>query len=267
MTKEQWDSFDSFRVRFAESCAEWAKEAGCANGWLAQLQKEAADADGNPAYSLETPVVFNQALGDVTGADDIRLIIVGDNPGKDEQLSRNRRYLVGQAGKLGDGFFRKHPELGIDFRRNVVILNKTPIHTAKTKQLSYILKHGGPRFAALFSASQEWMARETAALRRALGCGLWLVGYGELRQKGLFAAYAAALTRAERAGHDESAGHADSPGARARPARDTDAVRLYQHFSMNRFSIDLAARSDPALGLAENLRRIGVAHRREILGW
>jgi hypothetical protein len=246
MTNEQWQAFDSFRTRFRERCAAWDAEAGGAAGWLAALQREAAEADANPAYPLETPIVYNRALDAITREDRVALIVVGDNPGKDEQLEKNRRYLVGQAGKLGDGFFRRNPELGVDFRKNVIILNKTPIHTAKTKQLSYIVKNGGTRFRAIFEESQRWMARETMALRAALGCGLWLVGYAELRQNGLFAVYSSELAL-----HSEGA--AD--------------VRLFQHFSMNRFSIDLKERADPSASLEENLHRIGVAHRREILGW
>ncbi len=153
MTKTQWEAFSAFRSRFRAQCAVWAETAGTApDGWLASLQKEAAVADENPDYPLETPVVYNHSLDAVTENDDIKIILVGDNPGKDEQLEKNRRYLVGQAGKLGDGFFRKNPVLGIDFRKNVIILNKTPIHTAKTKQLAFIRKKGGERFERLFAA-------------------------------------------------------------------------------------------------------------------
>ncbi len=246
MTNEQWLAFDGFRTRFRERCAQWERDSGGSAGWLAELERNAAVADSNPEYPLENPIVYNRALDGVSPDDRIALIVVGDNPGKDEQLGRNRRYLVGQAGKLGEGFFRKNPSLAVDFRKNVIILNKTPIHTAKTKQLAHALKNGGDRFRALFEESQRWMAIETVALRAALDCGLWLVGYGELKKGGLFSAYAEELARAGSAG---------------------DAIRLYQHFSMNRFSIDLRERYDESASLAENLSRVGVLHRREILGW
>lgn len=256
MTKEQWTAFSSFKDRFREQCRLWAIAAGKSPAdtgalWLASLQKAAADADGNPAYPLQTPIVYNRALDDIGASDSVALIVVGDNPGKDEQLEKNRKYLVGQAGKLGEGFFRKNPSLGIDFRKNAIILNKTPIHTAKTKQLSLLLKSGGARFAELFTETQRWMARETASLQKSLGCDLWLVGYGELRAKGLFSEYAEELGRRYERGGDPK----------------SDRVRLYQHFSMNRFSIDLAGRADDSLSLGENLRSIGLAHRNEILGW
>ncbi len=254
MTKTQWDAFSTFRASFRTQCAIWIEIAGAApDGWLAGLQKEATDADDNPEYPLETPIVYNHSLDTVTENDDIKLIIVGDNPGKDEQLEKNRRYLVGQSGKLGDGFFRKNPVLGIDFRKNVLILNKTPIHTAKTKQLAFIRKKGGERFENLFIETQIWMAKETATLQRKLGCGLWLVGYGELRKTGIFAAYAAELEKQYCADENDFRGY--------------DAVRVYQHFSMNRFSIDLDEGYIKELSLEDNLRALGYAHRNEILGW
>jgi hypothetical protein len=257
MTNTQWSAFSSFRDRFRDQCAIWSAQANGERGdadWLKKLQQAAADSDGNVAYPLQTPIVYNTSLDALAESDEIKLIVVGDNPGKDEQLEKNRKYLVGQAGKLGDGFFRKNPDLGIHFRENVIILNKTPIHTAKTKQLSYMLKNGGPAFSSLFEETQRWMARETAEIQKALGCGLWLVGYGELREKGLFAAYADEL----------KAQYRDGSGNLPRAA---DQVRLYQHFSMNRFSIDLADRYDGALDLGANLKAIGLAHRVEILGW
>ncbi len=252
MTNEQWKAFSTFRDSFRERCEAWDREAGGPSGWLSVLQREAAERDGTPGYPVETPIVYSRALDDITDGDSIALIVVGDNPGKDEQRVQNRRYLVGQAGKLGEGFFRRNPGLGVDFRKNVLILNKTPIHTAKTRQLDFLRRSGGARFESLFLDSQIWMARETAALQKALDCGLWLVGYGELREKGLFAAYAREL----------GLRYATATGKK--PA---DAVRLYQHFSMNRFTIDLAERGKPSLSLGENLREIGLAHRAEILGW
>ncbi|HHU37439.1 MAG TPA: hypothetical protein GXZ47_09480 [Treponema sp.] len=249
MTSAQWDAFSRFKSNFLKQCDVWLREAGGLDGWLATLQQEAAEADGTPAYPIETPVVFSEALDDIQKEDDLKLIVVGDNPGKNEQLSKNRRYLVGQAGKLGANFFRNHPEIGIDFRKNVVILNKTPLHSAKTKQLGYILRAGGEKAEKLFNTSLRWMAQETAVLQETLACPLWLVGYGELRAKGLFSLYAKEL--------EMYYSHTNQ----------NTSVYLYQHFSMNRFSIDFKKRNNPKKTLKENLEEIGLTHRREILGW
>ena len=212
------------------------------------LQAEAAKADGTPSYPVETPIVYNHSLDEVQAADDIKLIIISDNPGKNEQLHTNQRYLVGQAGKVAEGFFRKNPDLGIDFRQNVIILNKTPVHTAKTKELKFVLDNAGTSFCALFEETQRWLAARTATLQQALQCPLWLVGYGELRKKSLFTPYAEELKR-------QYNSNAEAP------------VFVFQHFSMNCFAIDLKKQSDPTVSIAENLQTIGLRHRHEVLGW
>ncbi len=269
MTETQWNSFACFRSEFKTQCAVWNERFQTA---LQPLQAAAAAAD-TPSYPLETAVVYNTALDEVTAQDDIRLIVIGDNPGKDEQRAQNRRYLVGQSGKIADGFFRREPELRIDFRKNVVILNKTPVHTAKTAHLKYVRKHGSPEITQLLLESQLWMARSTARLHQTLcsaaapgeTCALWLVGYAELKGNGIFLPYRDQLRGAYRTDTETS-----------------DAWRhvfVFQHFSMNRFLIDLkdyrsrTAAAFPCEATAENrhtlahdLAALGTLHRTEIFG-
>lgn len=250
MTPAQWSSFAHFRNAYRSCCDEWEKTADSPAGWLTQLQTTACASDGTPEYPLETAVVYNRNLDDISEHDRIDLILVADNPGKDEQLAKNRRYLVGQSGKLADRFFRMNPELNIDFRKNVVILNKSPIHTAKTKQLGLLRKNGGERFRAFFEETQRRTAEETVKLQRGLGCPLWIVGYAEMRTSGLFAPYSQELQVL----YDQKP---ESP------------VFLYQHFSMNRFTIDLEAhrKNSEACSLRDALEALGKKRRREILGW
>lgn len=287
MTHDQFTAFSAFRERFRAQVTAWSSDADLMNA-LASLQKEAAKADSVPDYPIETPIVYNTALDEISESDDIRIIVIGDNPGKSEQLATNRKYLVGQAGKIAEGFFRRNPELGIDFRRNAIILNKTPLHTAKTRELatfadkaggdnkagsafkargaandqsvagtsrelSFSQKQTTQRIAALLDETQRFMARETAELQKALDtpespCTIWLVGYAELKPRGLFTTYRDVLT-------DE---YRDQPES---------GLYVYQHFSMNCFTTDLKKRADPALSLAENLRVIGINHRKEIFGF
>ena len=42
-------------------------------------------------------------------------------------------------------------------------------------------------------------------------------------------------------------------------------IYLYQHFSMNRFLIDLKDNYDQSLSLEKNLSLLGIKHRNEIL--
>ena len=249
MTEKQWNIFCDFKKELKQKIEEWTERAPK----LTDLQKKAARLAKNAEYSFETPVVYNRALNDVQPQDDIKLIVIGDNPGKDEQLKINNRYLVGQAGKIAEGYFRRNPELGVDFRRNVIILNKTPIHSAKTIQLNTIAKLGGPEISGLIKESQIWMAEKTAALHAELGTELWLVGYSELKDKKIFCPYRDAL--------------------KASLINRKDAwnrVYVFQHFSMNRFTIDLSeyikTEKKENARLESNIHELGVLHKKEIFG-
>ena len=194
--------------------------------------------------------------------DEIKLIVIGDNPGKDEQLLKNNRYLVGQAGKIADGFFKRNPELQTDFRKNVIILNKTPVHSAKTAQLKKIMKDGGEKICRLVEESQLWMAEQTAKLHCALVEGaesvqgaaggvfpvpeLWLVGYSELKPKHFFIPYRDRLKATYQAQNPEV----------------WNKVYVFQHFSMNRFTIDLSEFSDEVS--LQKIHELGIKHKNEI---
>lgn len=245
MNNNQWKYFCDFRNSFKQKVSEWAELVP----GLKELQKKAALEAGSPQYSFENPLVYNTDLDKISAEDEIKLIVIGDNPGKDEQLNKNRRYLCGQAGKLADGFFKSHPELGIDFRRNVIILNKTPVHSAKTAQLKRMIKEGGPAVEELILTSQKWMAENTARLHQELdNADLWLVGYSELKEGHFFCPYRDCLKNAYK----------------NQPA--WDRVFVYQHFSMNRFSIDLKdfSKENPALSIKDQLISLGTGHKNEI---
>ncbi len=263
MTKNKWNAFCKFKSAYKKECIamlhslqfeyrmpvspETSASTCSSEHNFSKLQAEAAVSGGTPPYPVETPIVYNHSWDDISENDNIKLIIVGDNPGKNEQLHKNQRYLVGQAGKIADGFFKNHPELGIDFRKNVIILNKTPIHTAKTKQLSFILKNDNSgKCQNLFKASQIFAVQKMFELQQELQCPVWIVGYAELKVKGLFSTYAEKLKELyTTVQHPE--------------------LYLFQHFSMNRFLIDFKANIHQSLSTEDNLKRLGISHRREIL--
>ena len=288
MTDLQWKAFCDFKKIFIEKIDEWNKR--CPQ--LQVLQEAAAKAANTPSYSFETPIVYNRDLDRFTRDDDIKLIVIGDNPGKDEQLLKNNKYLVGQAGKIADGFFKRNPELGVDFRKNVIILNKTPVHSAKTNQLKHIIKNGGVQVAALIWESQLWMAEQTAKLHSALCSGasgggvapeLWLVGYAELKGKGIFIPYRDKLKESygvctagtDLAGANGTAG-TDLAGANGTAGTDLlvsgayawSKVYVFQHFSMNRFTIDLGKLTEEhswySLSLIDRIHKAGDLHKSEI---
>lgn len=253
MTKSQFEVFSAFRDEFRYYCMQ----VNTAYGEMLKPLQVAARLRDTPDYPLETPVVYNTALDEITEESEIRLIVIGDNPGKDEQRSYNQKYLVGQSGKIAAGFFAKNPEFQTDFRKNAIILNKTPVHTAKTNHIKYLLKNGGEEIKKVISESQLYMAEKTARLHadlcRAAGEGgiapeLWLVGYAELKNKGLFLEYRDALKNAY--GEDCA----------------WDKVFVFQHFSMNRFSIDLKdfMKNHENLGIVEAAHELGSLHKKEI---
>lgn len=256
MTNFQWECFNKFRNTFKDMVTQWNNQAKS----LIIVQEKAMEFFKNVDYELQTPIVYNTALDEITQNDEIKLIVIGDNPGKDEQLTKNQKYLVGQAGKLGNSFFKNHDELGIDFRKNVIILNKTPIHSAKTNQLKKFATFGGKEIENLIKETQIWMAQETAKLHQKLLQGsenkdfpqLWLVGYSELKEKGIFTDYKNELKKQFQTSEE------------AKNAWDN--VFVYQHFSMNRFSIDLKEFSteNKNLDLKTQLKTLGKKHKDEI---
>lgn len=256
MTNFQWECFNEFCTTFKDMVTQWNNQAKS----LIIVQEKAMDFFKNVDYELQTPIVYNTALDEITQNDEIKLIVIGDNPGKDEQLIKNQKYLVGQAGKLGNSFFKNHEELGIDFRKNVIILNKTPIHSAKTNQLKKFATFGGKEIENLLKETQVWMAQETAKLhQKLLQCSenkdfpqLWLVGYSELKEKGIFTDYKNELKKQYQTSEEAK--------------NDWDNVFVYQHFSMNRFSIDLKEFSteNKNLDLKTQLKTLGKKHKDEI---
>ncbi len=256
MTSSQFKIFSAFRDEFRAYCSELSSRFGSV---LVPLQKAASQKD-TPSYPLENPVVYNTALDEITDKSQIRLIVIGDNPGKDEQLSKNQKYLVGQSGKIAAGFFKNHPEFRIDFRQNAIILNKTPVHTAKTKHLKYLEENGGSEVRNLIEESQIYMARKTAELHINL-CraaqnedekpDVFLVGYGELKGRGLFLNYRDELKKSYKNAIEE-----------------WNRVFVFQHFSMNRFSIDLKnfMSENQNLEIVEAAEKLGGIHKNEIFG-
>ena len=261
MTEGQWEAFVAFREVYRAKCNEWASLSLS----LMPLQQKAAARD-TPFYPIENPIVYNTFYDTVKKDDRISILLVGDNPGKEEQLQKNRSYLVGQSGRIAEGFFRRNSFLGIDFRKNVLILNKTPVHTAKTAHLKLLLKDGGTDIARLIYKSQIETALLTATLHKALIKEsslnfppplLWLVGYAELKGNGVFIPYKEKLYESYFNGETKCM------------IEEWNKVFVFQHFSMNRFIIDLKKyrsqyKKESDEYLAESLRELGNLHKKEI---
>jgi hypothetical protein len=233
MEQSKWEAFCEFRTSFKCQINKWNDEY---KGLLGESLPDCKN--DNPL------IVFNDALNSINEQSDIKLIIVGDNPGKDEQ--KEGRYFEGQAGKMAKGFFRiASKELGIeDFDKEVICLNRTPIHTATTAELKQL--HG----SKILYETQEWMAKETAKLHKELGCELWIIGYSNLKRNAVFSEY---CTKFREAYGEE---------------KHWEKVFVFKHFSNNHFIADIGQDKieyqgeeiytyNQKLSFKENLHNIG----------
>ncbi|MGL4909350.1 MAG: uracil-DNA glycosylase family protein [Bacteroidales bacterium] len=153
MTKSEWDAFQKFRAAFKRKIAVWK------------------------AMYPELDFVYNSDLDTIIAPTDIRYIFVGDNPGKDEKAQG--RYFAGRTGKMCDKFMKK---IGID-RANVLVLNKTPIHTPSTMDLNDV-KRVNP--IALID-TQTWMAEQIVRLTKVFtDVDLCIFGISQLKKGKLF---------------------------------------------------------------------------------
>lgn len=252
MTDREYSQFNKYRTSFKSYCIESLQRFGeeyvppflplkSTNSLLKKNVKNIVDI----SYDIHTPIVYNHSLDSIEKKDEIRLILVGDNPGKEEQKHTNQCYLIGQAGRIAEGFFARHKELKIDFRKNVIILNKTILHTPMTLNLKKLIKED-KSIENFFIEDQILQAKLALNLQGIFACPLWIIGYSELGEKGLFKYYTATL----KTKINEKA---------------KQNLFLYQHFSMNCFIKQLKTNYKDNLLLAENLKILGTSNRKKIL--
>ena len=251
MTNEQYLEFERIRADFRNHVATLMTKAP----WLKALQDELRSSLGYSDYAIETPIVYNESLDDIGPDAQPSYVIVADNPGKNEQKAAQRRYLVGQSGKLAQGWFSR--ELKTDFRSSCVIINKTPIHSPKTAELAKLVKIAGThseslkdQLQALLEESQRTMASIAFRLHHCLGCVLWITGYGELRKGKLFSPWAEEIRNL----------YQD-----ATPIMK-NRIWVFRHFSMNQFAIEYS-RHPTQENATSKLEAIGQSRRQEILGF
>ncbi|MDR2193155.1 MAG: hypothetical protein LBP19_01590 [Treponema sp.] len=237
MTESAWESFAAARDALRQSIERLEQELPD----LQALQQAQASLRSRP-YTVETPIVYNSALDRIEPDSTIRCILVADNPGRYEQMAVNRAYLVGPSGKRVERFFSH--ELGIDLRKEVLILNKCPIHSARTAGLRELSVRGGPALQKALVESQRQMAQILVRMAQALApVPVWIIGYSEMKKGGIFESFTATLC-----------GMSDF----------LDQVLLFRHFSLNQFTMDLKHQSIPGESVQETLERIGSAYRKRL---
>jgi hypothetical protein len=251
LENSSWEKFKKARDKFRHL----TDELGETLPNLKNIQQKLADTrpEGkNAVYKVETPVVYNTALDEITSESIAKLILVADNPGRREQAAENRRYLVGPSGKIAQKFFRDNPALGIDFSKNVIILNKTPIHTPRTNELRELCciaeEMGDVSVSATLEESQKKMASLLLDFQASLGTPVWITGYSEMRKGGIFEAYTEKLKELY---FDRKEMYKQ--------------LLFFRHFSMNQFTIDLKKQALSGESVTKSLMRIGNAYRKRIL--
>lgn len=118
-------------------------------------------------------IVFNEDLLRLS-PEEVRFILVGDNPGREEQKSH--RYLIGTAGKGARRFFEETVGLVNSFEKEVMVLNKTPVFTPSTMDLGALAE-----ISSLLEESQRYMAAFMIRMQKLLNCPLWVTGFGGCR--------------------------------------------------------------------------------------
>ncbi|MDR2517382.1 MAG: hypothetical protein LBC88_08395 [Spirochaetaceae bacterium] len=247
MEQKIWKAFCRTRDKFRAYTETLLRETP----GLREAEERLVAGRSGPAYAVDTPVLYNFRMDGVTPKDRITLILVADNPGRREQAAENRRYLVGPSGKIAARFFREHPELGIDFERGVLILNKTPIHTPRTQELRELCRMGGEHTARAIAQSQQFMAELLVEFHRESGAAVWITGYSEMKRHGIFEVYTETLIS----------------GYKSAAEKLRESIFLFRHFSMNQFTVDLNRQREAGESAAAALERIGRAYRKRILGW
>ena len=124
--------------------------------------------------------------------------------------------------------------------------------------LKFLAENGGEKIRQLLQESQLYMAQKTARLHIDLCHAastedekpkIFLVGYSELKKNGIFTAYRDELKK----------NYGNSP-------EEWEKVLVFQHFSMNRFSIDLKEymKNNGTQDMVQAAHALGTLHKNEI---
>ena len=169
MTKEQFKKFCSFRDEFRKQTALWNEE------YNKVLKEKIESLSG---CEITNSFIYNEKLDEINENDNIKYIWIQDNPGYNEMLQN--RYAVGASGKVGQNFM-KNEGLAEDFDREVIVLNKSPIHTKVTAVLSKLKNR------EIQDETQRYMAKAIFTVHNIFECDLWILGISNL--KGIFGTF------------------------------------------------------------------------------
>ena len=169
MTKKQFEQFCSFRDEFRKQTALWNEE------YNKVLKEKIESLSG---CEITNSFIYNEKLDEINENDNIKYIWIQDNPGYNEMLQS--RYAVGASGKAGQNFMTGEG-LVKDFDREVIVLNKSPVHTKVTAVLSKLKNR------EIQDETQRYMAKAIFTVHNIFECDLWILGISNL--KGIFGTF------------------------------------------------------------------------------
>lgn len=194
-------------------------------------------------------IVFNKDLLNLK-AEEVRYILVGDNPGKEEQKAH--RYLIGTAGQGARRFFEETAQLVESFDREVMVLNKTPVFTPSTMDLAEL-----GEIARLLEESQMYMAGLICRLQKICDCPVWVTGFGGCRSAQGEWKWTPAKTR-------PLACFFRTLKAEGAPENEEESmIYFFKHFSYSHFQKDahFEGKPDTPEEYREKLLKIGAFYR------
>lgn len=162
MTKNQFEKFEKLRIEFREKINFWNEKYN-------QIFKEKIEQI--EGYDITNSFIYNEKLDDLTEKSDIKYIWIQDNPGYNEMLQS--RYAVGASGKAGQNFLES-TGLVSSFDKEVIVLNKEPIHTKVTANLSKL------KNKELQEETQIYMSDLIYRFQKIFECDLWILGLSNL---------------------------------------------------------------------------------------
>ncbi len=236
------NKFSTFAEEFRKKIKEWdgiypLKELGCFK-----------DLD----YQLFRTIVYNSQL-DRINPQEIKVILVGDNPGMEEQ--KQNAYLVGKSGKMADNFFAEN--YGYDFYKNVLIMNKTPLHTKSTSRLTEIYR----KYPGFIRETQEYMAGLIFGMAETLNVPVFVTGFAGCRTPD------GVWLKTTAAGKPLSSQAAPwfFIELKRKFLQRKDLLFLFKHFSYGNFSRDLNPLLKEGMKVQDAVKKIGSEYAAELL--
>lgn len=119
-------------------------------------------------------LIIDRRLSEITPNSPIKYIIIGDNPGRKE--ADLKEYFVGNAGKNLKQFLNEELGFEINFDKEVIFLNKTPIYTPTTKDLDNLNKLPNDLLIEMQKSVVELIGKLSATFKDSQ---IWVLGIGK----------------------------------------------------------------------------------------